>query len=79
MKPPKTFRACTHKLRLFGNRSLMSALPPEADKKQTSRYAHFVPIADIDPPHSITLSARPSSASGILMPSTTAVLALTES
>ena len=28
---PDAFRACTHKSRLFGNRWLMSALPPKAD------------------------------------------------
>ena len=41
-------RACTHKLRLFGNRWLMSALPPIADIGRRARDVRFVPIADIE-------------------------------
>jgi len=37
----------THKLRLFGNRWLMYALPPKADIRQMGRNVRFVPIADI--------------------------------
>ncbi len=37
-------RACTHKVRLFGNRWLMSALSAEADIDRTIASVSFVPI-----------------------------------
>ena len=37
----------THKLHLFGNRWLMSALPPKADIRRLGCDVRFVPIADI--------------------------------
>ena len=43
-RPRASSRASTHKSRLFGNRWLMSALPPEADIDQTIVDVRFVPI-----------------------------------
>ena len=40
-------RARTHKLRSFGSRWLMSALPQTADIRRVGRDVRFVPIADI--------------------------------
>jgi hypothetical protein len=39
--------AATHKLRLFGNRWLMSALPPEAGIRRSGCDVRLVPISDI--------------------------------
>ena len=38
------YRTCPHKLRLFGNRWLMSALPPIADIRRLVSDVGFVPI-----------------------------------
>ena len=64
-----------------GDLTAMSAFPPKADKWRTSRDVCFVPKADIriaanNIPHSITSSAVASSLSGIVRPSSLAVLRL---